>query len=276
MDQEEDGVNQPHRASLIASVGEPALWKFVLVGYALCFLSLIPLALYVDPVVSALMLFGGLVAPLYNWGPRLKRRPGLAEVSIGWAAFFGFLWGWSWNAPLTSAPPVVWILAYFFAITSLVKDLPDARGDAYVHAPGVFSVTTVIVRKALLTFIYVSPYLLLGAFVALGLLPVRLLALGVLLFLGLFTFVLGERAQSIHTGIVVYELAFTYVHLFFLGLFVLYTPSGMAVLIAVLLFAARALSLYLGLAPRFVETDFSWSCSILTLLQRSDKCTTSS
>jgi 4-hydroxybenzoate polyprenyltransferase len=257
----------------VASVGEATLWKIAIGGYMSCFLGQIAVAIFVSPFVAILMFVGGVAAPLYNWGLRLKRRPGFAEIAIGWAVFFGYLWGWAWNQPITRVSPIIWVLAYFFAITALIKDLPDVRGDEQVKASGIFSIRRQWVRKALLLFIYMSPYIFVITLVIVGILPVRFLALCLLVILGLTLLVVGEKADTTDTMIVAYELAFLYVHLFFLLLFILDTPTNQAIIVATVLFVARIFSVYLGLAPRFVEADFSWTHSTKILLKKTLKST---
>ena len=265
VDQPEDRLNQPNRTALVASVGEASLRQIVYFGYGSCLLWLLAIAAFVSPVVATVMLLGGLMAPLYNWGPRLKRRPGWAELAIGWAAFAGYLWGWMWNQPLTEVPPVAWVAAYFFGITSFVKDLPDVKGDDAVNAGGIFSIRRAQLRRTLLLFIAISPYALVTALVALGFLPPPFLFLYFLSLAGLLVFVVSERAGSLNSMIVAYELAFTYVHLFFLAIFLLDTPTSVAFLSALGLFAGRIFTIWLRLAPRFVEPEFSWMSGLAEL-----------
>jgi 4-hydroxybenzoate polyprenyltransferase len=274
VDQEEDSINQPRRASLLQSIGEARLRKIVIGGYLLCVVGLIPLAIFVSPLVVLLMAMGGMAAPLYNWGPRFKRRPGMAEVAIGWATFFGYLWGWGWNQPLPQVSPVIWVVTYFFAITSLMKDLPDVAGDEMVRAASVFSIQRKRLRLMLLYFIYLSPYALIIILVLTGILPPKFLVLSLLIIPGLLTLILGERVNSLDTLIVGYELAFLYVHIFFLALFIIDTPTRAAIIIGGVLFVLRCLSVYLGLAPRFVEEDFKWSRAMSTLVRNNAKGST--
>ncbi len=262
VDQPEDHVNQPKRAALVAAVGEDTLWRLVFLGYAACFLGLIPIGIIVGPTPVVIMLIGCLAAPLYNWGPRFKRRPGLAEFAIGWAVFCIYLYAWSWNRPVGEVSPVIWVLTYFFAITCLIKDLPDVAGDELVGARGIFSVKQARLRLGLLLFIYLSPYALLVGFVGAGILPLRFLGMLGLAALGLVVMAWGERVSSLDTLIAVYEIAFVYVHVFFLALLVLDTMTVWAIVVAVLLFVGRGLALAWGLAPRFVEPDFSWVRSV--------------
>ena len=275
VDQPEDRVNQPNRGALIVSVGEPVLWRIVRLGYQSCLLGVVLIALVVGPTVAAVMLLGALIAPLYNWGPRFKRRPGWAELAIGWAVFAGYLWGWAWNRPPAQVSPVVWILAYFFGVTAFMKDLPDVRGDEAVRAAGIFSIRRAQLRRALLLFIAVSPYALVVLLVTAGVVPTRLLLLLVLVPAGLLLPVAGERARSPGAMIVAYEVAFTYVHLFLLALFLLDTPTRAAGLCAFGLFTCRVLALRWRLAPRFVEPGFSWRRSLAELLTTAPTTTSS-
>jgi 4-hydroxybenzoate polyprenyltransferase len=274
VDQEEDCINQPNRASLLRSIGEGRLRKIVYGGYAACLVGLVPLAVFVSPLVVLLMLAGGLAAPLYNWGPRLKRRVGMAEVAIGWAVFFGYLWGWAWNQPVANVSPVIWVVTYFFAITSLMKDLPDVNGDERVNAASVFSIRRKRLRLTLIWFIYLSPYVLAVALTVVGVLPPKFYALCVVAAPGLFVFYLGEKVDSLETMIVAYEMAFLYVHIFFLILFIIDVPTRAACAIGLALLVLRTASVVLGLAPRFVEENFSWSRSLTTLVSNARRSTT--
>jgi 4-hydroxybenzoate polyprenyltransferase len=275
VDQLEDRVNQPNRAALVVSVGEALLWRIVCLGYLGCLLGITLIALLISATVAAVMLMGGLMAPLYNWGLRVKRRPGWAELAIGWAAFAGYLWGWAWNRPLLQVSPVVWILAYFFGVTAFMKDLPDVRGDEAVNAAAIFSTRRAQLRRALLLFIAVSPYVLVTALVATGALPARFLLLLGIGPTGLLLPLVGERARSLGAMIAGYEIAFTYLHLFLLALFLLDTPTPAAYLCAVGLFTGRVLAVCLRLAPRFVEPEFSWRRSLAELFTMAPTTTSS-
>lgn len=274
VDQEEDSINQPNRASLLHSIGEARLRKLVYGGYLVCLLGLIPLAVFVGPLIVLLMLAGGLAAPLYNWGPRLKRRVGMAEVAIGWAVFFGYLWGWTWNQSIANVSPVIWIVTYFFAITSLMKDLPDVSGDEQVNAASVFSIRRKRLRLTLIWFIYLSPYVLTIGLTFAGILSPKFYAISLMAVPGLFVFYLGEKVNSLETMIVAYEMAFLYVHIFFLFLFIIDVPTSVSLVVGILLLALRTASVVFGLAPRFVEENFSWSRSLSTLVSNARRSTT--
>jgi len=261
VDHEEDAANQPRRPALVRSVGEPVLWRMALVGYLVSLGGAIATGILVKPVVAVMMLAAWLAAPIYNWGVRLKRRPGWAELDIAWATFFGYLAGWTWHQPVSAVPATVWVVTFFFGVSALMKDLPDVVGDESVSAPSVFSLRSRPARRLALACIAVTPYVLVIALAATRQLPERMLALLVLGVVGVAVMVLGERANTLETFILAYELAFYYVHLFMLTLFVLYSPSALTLLVAACLLLGRTLALGLRLAPRFVEPTFTWAGS---------------
>ena len=267
MDQEEDAANQPRRATLLASVGEGPLWLLVFVGYAVVLIGIVPIVVFVGLEQAALIAAASIAPVLYNAGPRLKRRAVLAEVDIAWAVFFTYLTGWSFNQPIGEVPAIICLLTFFFGITSFLKDIPDIRGDELVGAGGLFSIKRDNMRKVATAFVYVSPFALVAALVVAGELPDRMLWLLALLPLAVWLMVLGERVASLGTLIVAYESSFLYVHVFFLAMFLLYTPTIAAAIAAGVLFALRILVLYLGLAPRFVEPDFNWRTSFQALMR---------
>jgi 4-hydroxybenzoate polyprenyltransferase len=265
VDQEEDRISQPARATLLASLSERHVWRLVLAGYALPVIGLLPLAVFAGPLPALFLLLGTLAAPLYNSGPRLKRRPVLAEVGIAWAVFCVYASAWTFNEPLDEISSTVWVLTYFFGVTSLIKDLPDVAGDEAVGAAGVFSLHSERMRRVSLTFIYFSPYVLVVLLVAASVLPARFLLLLTLAAAGVALMVWGERARTPHMMLAAYELAFFYVHAFFLFLFLLDTPTTAAFVAAIALFTGRLVAVALGLDPRLVEREFSWSTSIKSL-----------
>src|SRR5260370_9007855 len=54
MDHEEDRINQPNRATLVASVGEGTLWKIVVGGYRSCLVRQTSIAILASPLLSIL------------------------------------------------------------------------------------------------------------------------------------------------------------------------------------------------------------------------------
>ncbi|MEX0800830.1 MAG: UbiA family prenyltransferase [Dehalococcoidia bacterium] len=275
-DREEDAVNQPARRELLDSWSEATLWRTVIVGYAVCAVGLIWFAVFVSPWIPVLMLAGGVFAPLYNWGPRFKRRPVLAELTMGWSLFMGYVQGfflatadgWDLGHSFSDLPVVIGVCVYIEIVTNFFKDLPDVRGDERVGAPGLFSVRGRWVRSALLLWITLSPYLLIGGLVGVDVLPERFLLAGVTLPVAVLLAVLAERADTEDTWIVTYELAFLYLHAVLVFLFVLDSPGAAAVAAGAALVTSRWLAIYLGLAPRFVNPEFSWGGATRELWQK--------
>jgi 4-hydroxybenzoate polyprenyltransferase len=268
VDREEDAVNQPNRTRLLASVPEWALWALVAFGYAYALLGIVTLSMVVGVATSALILATALVALLYNAGPRLKRRPVLSELAIGWATLAAFAVGWSMHRPIADLPPVAWALAYFVTVTACLKDLPDARGDEQVGVRRLVTVPRPALRRAALAFIYLSPYAVTAALVGLDQLPARTLAVGALLPVALWLAILADRGGSLTATIAAYQLGFLYIHVFSLTLFLLYVYDRAALLPAAILLVGRLAALVLGLDPRLVEPDFSWSGSVRALRLR--------
>jgi 4-hydroxybenzoate polyprenyltransferase len=271
VDREEDAINQPNRARLLdqvlAVVDERRLWQVVILGYGLTSLVMVALWVYVDPVVALCLLYLGVHAILYNFGLRLKRRPGYAELTIGVAALTTFLLGWAWHESALDMPVEGWVLAYFMGITVFSKDLPDTVGDEVVNASSLFSIRTPERLRAALAFVYLSPYALVVALVLAGLLPPRLLAMCLLLPVGAWFAFAADSIRSLTAKVAAYHVAFVYGHVFLLTLFVLSVNTVGAAVAAAGLFLARLAALALRLDPRLVEPDFpSWPDSLRALV----------
>jgi 4-hydroxybenzoate polyprenyltransferase len=272
VDREEDEINQPHRArrfaSLIEAWGVRRLWQIVFAGYALAGLTVVLMWLYVDPVVALSFIYLGAQVIFYNFGLRLKRRPGYVEATLVIAGVASFMLGWAWHRSASDLPVVAWVLAYFMAVTVFSKDLPDTVGDEAVDAPSIFSIRTPQRLRAALVFIYLSPYALIVVLVLAGQLEERLLLMGLLMPIGAWFALAVDSLRSLEAKVAAYHLAFTYGHLFILALFVLSVPERGAYIAAGALLVARLATLALRLDPRLVEPDFtSWSSAIRALLR---------
>ena len=268
VDRTEDEVNQPNRTLLVDSIPPGVLWTFVYVSYGIGALSLVPLGVIVGPDTVALILCGGTLAVLYNTGPHLKRRPGLAQLAIGGAALVLFLLGWTWHRPIEEMPPPGWLMFAFTLSMGFLKDLPDAEGDRLVRAAGIFTIRQTAVRKAAAAAVYLAPYALLAALVAAGALMPRMLVLLALVPVALWLLVVGDRARTLDERVLAYQLVFLYVHLFSLVALVTYVATVTALVAAVILFTGRGVVLALGLDPRLVEPGFRWSASMSALSGR--------
>lgn len=261
VDQEEDQINQPHRAGLmrqlVAAVGEPRLWQIVVGGYAITSLAVILFWVEVNAAVALSLVYLGVHAILYNVGLHLKRRPGWAELTIGIAGLCTFLLGWAWHAPVRDMPVEGWILAYFMGITVFSKDLPDAKGDEAINVKSVFSIRTPRRLQAMLGFIYLSPYALIAGLVAAGAAPARNLWMLVLMPVAAWFAMAAGSLRSGQAKLAAYQVAFVYSHIFLLALFVISVHTAGALAAAAALLAIRMATLALRLDPRLVEPDFS-------------------
>lgn len=272
VDQEEDAINQPHRAQLLVQLldvlGARRMWQIVLTGYAVTTLAVVAIWIYVDPVVALCLVYLGVHAVLYNFGLRLKRRPGYAELTITIAALATFLLGWAWHRSVFDMPVEGWVLAYFMGVTVFSKDLPDAAGDEAVNASSLWSIRTPRRLRAALVFIYLSPYALVLGLVLVGQLPPRLLLMGLVLPVGAWFALAADSLRSLTAKVAAYQLAFFYGHVFLLLLFVLSVSTTSAVIAAGSLLLVRIATLALRLDPRLVEPDFpSWSDALRALVR---------
>lgn len=271
VDRREDAINQPSRARLLAhlldAVGPARLWQVVFAGYGFTTLAVVGIWLYVDPVVALGLIYLGVHAILYNVGLHLKRRPGIAEVTIGTAALATFLLGWAWHQPVGDMPAEAWLLAYFMGITVFSKDLPDTAGDEVVEASSIFSIRTPARLRAALAFVYLSPYGLALVLAVAGLVPVRTLGILVLAPVGGWFALAADSVRSVTAKVAAYQVAFLYGHVFLLVLFVVSVPETGSVLVALGLALARLATLALRLDPRLVEPDFtSWRAALRALI----------
>ncbi len=92
-----------------------------------------------------------------------------------------------------------------------------------------------------------------------------MLAVWAMLPVALWLAVLADRRGSLTRMIAAYQLGFLYLHAFALVLLVLCVPHTEAYVAAAALLAGRLGALGLGLDPRLVEPDFSWSRSLRAL-----------
>lgn len=259
VDREEDSINQPERVALLVDVGERRLWAMAAAGYAANGVGIILTAAIAGIDVAAWFAVAGASSVAYNAGPRLKRRPMLAELSMAVAASSMFLAGWTWHEPATSLPAAGVLVAVFIGMTGFLKDVADVAGDTAVGAPALFNLPSRAVRYAALGAIAAGPYCLLAVVVASGLAPSRLLTMLWLLPVGILLGAAAANAGNERATIGTYHFSFLYVHLFCLSLFVLQVFTATAFLLAATLLGGRLLAMWLRLDPRLAEPDPSWA-----------------
>ncbi|MFZ2509706.1 MAG: UbiA family prenyltransferase [Gordonia sp. (in: high G+C Gram-positive bacteria)] len=268
VDREEDAINQPERSVLLASMRQQTLWFMVFVGYVSLAVGAVAFAVAVGWLPALVVSLGALAAPLYNWGPRFKRRPPMPQIVFAWVAFCETTGGWLLNAPLSTLTPAVAVVALFIAVASVAKDLPDAEGDEAVGAASVFSIRNARVRRSILIAIHVSPYLLLVALISGGIVPKTMLWVCTLLPAALAIVWLGERAATQAAKVLTYELAYLYVHVFLLGLLIAGWPSLLNVTVAVVMLVARLAAVAARLEPRFVGEHVTLRAGVRDLFRK--------
>lgn len=267
VDREEDAINHPERVWLLAAVREKTLWRVVFAGYTILVVGGVAFVTAVGPQPALVLAAGGLVAPLYNWGPRFKRKPPLPQLVFAWVAICEVAGGWVMNAPLSTLSPIVWVVALFIAVASVSKDLPDVAGDEAVGARTIFSLRNAWLRRGALILIHVSPFILVPVLVGIGALPGRVLLVCLLLPVALIIIYLGERASTPSASILVFELAYLYVHVFLLALLICAWPSFATVTISAGMLVTRLMTVAAGLEPRFVGDTFTLRRGVQELLR---------
>jgi 4-hydroxybenzoate polyprenyltransferase len=266
VDRPEDIINQPNRVKLADLVGYRTIKRLFLAGYAIGLVYLVLNTVFVNFVLGPIAIAAGFLMLFYNYWIRFKRIPYVAEVVIGAVVFIDFLAGWVMGGrSVLSVPPVAYLLTYYFFAIAVIKDLPDAAGDAAVGSKTLYSISSKRKRQILSSAIYLSPYLLIAAVVSAGVVPPDYLLTFLLLPFAMFLIYLAERARSLHEFISVYHLGFFYCQIFFVVLLSLFFPSPIAYGVGVALVALRTLLVVCKLDPRLNEPGLSIAREIASL-----------
>ncbi|MBI4301401.1 MAG: UbiA family prenyltransferase [Chloroflexi bacterium] len=230
-DQAEDQINLPHRQVWIDNLGQDTLKWAIALGYLL--LILMP------PLVNrsfAIVIYLGIVLSIfYSWGPRLKARPVFSSLIFSTGVIIPFTAGWVINQPLAKIDPVFFLLTCFFLTAGGLRNLPDARGDQIAAVKNLFTIFPFTTALKLALGLLLSPYLLLAIFLSLDILPAKYLLC--YLFLP-FTFIIVTKALRDRTPEQKETtLTFTYSYqlLFLLGTLLIYYPTGITIVAALLL-----------------------------------------
>ena len=245
-DRREDAINLPHRARLIATLGESTLRTSFALGYLLAFGA----ALLVGPAYAAVVSLAILDSILYSWGLRLKASASLSLLSFSLVVALSFMSGWVINEPVGTLSPLLILLTYFFLAYGTIKNFPDASGD---RAAGVKTIYSLFCeRKAILiaSMLLFSPYLLLAAMLTAGLLAPKYLAC--YLFVPVLCLMVRKklRDKSVAEREATHVLGFFYQMSLFLVTLSVYYPTPGTLLAAILLFFLCALSDYYKIDSR--------------------------
>jgi hypothetical protein len=147
----------------------------------------------------------------------------------------------------------------------VIKDLPDAAGDAAVGSKTLYSISSKLRRQGLGAAIYLSPFLLIAISVYAGVVPTAYLLTFLLTPFAVFLIYLAGRAQSLYEFISVYHLGFFYCQIFFVVLLSIFFPSPIAYGVGVALVALRALLVMFRFDPRLNEPELSMPHEIASL-----------
>jgi 4-hydroxybenzoate polyprenyltransferase len=226
-DRIEDAVNRPERTALCEQVGYATV-RWVAIG---C--NVLALAFYIAwfvewrrPQLFAVQIISWLVMWNYSVGLRFKALRVGVLVALTGTFILPFLCGWMIYGELAQMPPSILVMLVFVFSLSGIKDITDVEGDAQRGYRSLF-VDLASRRSALrLLLLLSSPYLVMAVFVALGLAPVRFLALAVLSPLSLLfaSLVRGARSDSERTS--VREWTYHFWFIFLLALLLLMHPAA--------------------------------------------------
>jgi 4-hydroxybenzoate polyprenyltransferase len=171
-DRVEDSVNLRERAEMVSEVGERRLRWAIFLCYAFPLL----VAAIFTPLPHVLVCGIGAVNSItYSWGPRFKARPFLSLASLSGVVVLPFIAGWVMVRSFTEVSPIVIVFAVALFAYANLKNFPDAEGDLKAGVRTVFnSYSPQYVRRFVLASM-LAPYVLLVAFIAAGVLPVRFL-----------------------------------------------------------------------------------------------------
>ncbi len=226
-DRIEDAVNRQERTALCEEVGYANVRRMAI----LC--NVLVLAFYLAwfaewrrPQLFAVQIVSWLVMWNYSVGLRFKAFRLGVLVALTGTFILPFLCGWMVYGELRHAPPILLVMLVFVFSLSGIKDITDVEGDARRGYRSLF-LEIAGGRSALkLLLLLGSPYLFTVALVALGLAPVRFLALAVFAPLSLLfaSLVRGARTDSERTA--VREWTYHFWFLFLLGLLLLVHPTA--------------------------------------------------
>jgi 4-hydroxybenzoate polyprenyltransferase len=268
VDRQEDAINQPNRVKLADLVGYSTLKRLFLAGYVIGLVYLVVNLVFVNFLLGPIAIFAGFLMLFYNFWIRFKRAPYVAEVVIGVVVFLDFLAGWVLGGNgLSNIPPVAYLLAYYFFAIAVMKDLPDATGDAAVGSKTLYSISSKLKRQGLSAVIYLSPFILVVIAAFAGFVPLSYLLTLVLTPFAAFLIYLAGRARSLFEFISVYHLGFFYCQIFFVVLLSLFFPSPLSYAVGIALVGLRTLLVFFKFDPRLNEPGLSIPHEIASLVR---------
>jgi 4-hydroxybenzoate polyprenyltransferase len=268
VDRPEDLINQPNRVKLADIVGYKRIKRLFLAGYAIGLVYLVVNMVFVNFLLGPIAIAAGFLMLFYNFWIRFKRMPYVAEVVIGAVVFLDFLAGWVLGGNgLSNVPPVAFLLTYYFFAIAVIKDLPDAAGDAAVGSKTLYNISSKLKRQALSAAIYLSPFILIVAAAYAGVVPMSYLLTLLLAPFAVFLIYLAGRARSLNEFISVYHLGFFYCQIFFVVLLSLFFPSPLSYAVGVALVGLRTLLIFFRFDPRLNEPGLSIPHEIASLMR---------
>jgi 4-hydroxybenzoate polyprenyltransferase len=246
-DRAEDSVNLPHRLGMVDQIGLPALK----VSIVFCYVVPLILAWRYTNVPHLIVCVAGALNSLgYSWGPRLKAHVFLSLAAISGVVILPFVAGWVAARPIGELSPIVAVFGLSFYGYANLKNLPDASGDRAAGVRTLFNSYSPAFTCRFVLAAMASPYVLLAALMAAGLLPLRYVFA---LPLAALPFWLVRRisgARSLNQKEVVHAFGFFYQISSLMVLLALYNPSGETLLTLLSLLTAAACVEGLGIDSR--------------------------
>src|SRR5262249_49125046 len=177
----------------------------------------------------------------YSVGPRLKRSLLFSRLCIACGPSLAFAGGWALRASHATLPPYVLLLFVGQSVHTLLKDVPDAVGDARDGVRTLFTGVRPERLGILLPVLWTLPYVLASVGVALGWWPTRVLVLWVLAPVALVISVSPLQARGQDERELVRELAQIFSTAYVVLTLLTFAPEPVVVVVC-----AASVVVYLG------------------------------
>jgi hypothetical protein len=235
-DRVEDRLDYPLRAALMDRVGVRRLYA-ILVTVVVVFLITFSLSVwfYLPYAATGLGFLGLMVALGYSFGPRLKKRRIVGPVHYGAISAGGLMFGSLHHGDWQTALPTVMVLWAFGMTLIGWKDVDNIVSDSSVGFRSIYRDISESKRSRTIAQMMVgAPYILLVALVLGQEMPLRALAVTVLLVPGLHFATLLLSASTAPERRGMRELGVLYWQLFMSGVLMALDPSLRTLLILAL------------------------------------------
>lgn len=211
-DQIEDHLNAPERVALCEIATYKNIKRVAFILWVLALLWGVVLVFVANITTVWIYYLGTFVRFNYSLGIRFKRHFALMIIPYALSPLMLFAFAWTVNKPLSSLPPVAFILGFESAVLCCtIKNIPDALGDREAGRKTPFTETAHLAGipplvASLTPFIWFSTHALIICLLLFGALAPRYLAV----FLTLPMVIYGVRRMRQVQGIGDKEALFQY------------------------------------------------------------------